>query len=466
MKISLVKKRNIKVNLTEKIPKNLQKAYLYIHKNLSQKGFDAYLVGGTVRDLLLNRKIHDLDIATNAQPNQIKKIFPNHIPVGEQFGTIMVLYRTSDDVIPVEVTTYRSESLYKDGRHPDKIVWGKSIEEDVLRRDFTVNGLYYNASSLEIIDYVDGMNDLGKKILRTIGDPRDRFTEDGLRPIRACRFAAVLNFKMNENMIPAIFDTHSVIKSVSWERIMDEIRKVQKSMNLDLFWKNMRETGIFHIFFQDIDPGSENYNIFLRMIKGFSKKDLEFTFASLLFLKKQTESLSEKEIKTYLKAKKLPMTTLNKVMVILRNPPDFLFRMLCRCEGNSLDTKAFFYRIWIKKYLTNVNLFDEKLVIRFYFSVREMYFKKMLKNCKNGLLQKQYSFESEMFFLYQIYREIKKKNEPYRLDEIEINGNDVKKFGFKGKIVGNILEKVKNYVIKYPAMNQKSKLLHYIEKHF
>src|SRR6266851_9914953 len=159
---------------------------------LEHAGFQAFLVGGCVRDILLQREPTDYDVATNAIPGQVLNLFPDGVGVGAQFGVILV----PRDGIKVEVATFRSDIGYADGRHPDRVVYANSPEEDVKRRDFTINGLLMRHRTGEVLDFVNGQADLRAKIIRAIGEPDRRFAEDKLRMLRAVRFAARFGYEI------------------------------------------------------------------------------------------------------------------------------------------------------------------------------------------------------------------------------------------------------------------------------
>ena len=159
---------------------------LQVSRRLREQGFQALFVGGCVRDLVLGREPADFDVATDATPDQVLALFPNSLAVGAQFGVVVVV----DGEHRVEVATFRSDVGYSDGRHPDRVAYARSAQEDVQRRDFTINGLLMNPESGEILDYVGGRADLKTGLIRAIGEPSRRFAEDKLRMMRAVRFAA------------------------------------------------------------------------------------------------------------------------------------------------------------------------------------------------------------------------------------------------------------------------------------
>ena len=188
---------------------------------LQQAGFAAFWVGGCVRDFLLGRAPQDFDIATDAKPEQVEKLFAKTIPVGKKFGVIIVV----ENGIQFQVATFRAEADYQDGRRPEKIEFANA-EADALRRDFTVNGLFYDPLTQKIHDWVGGEKDLRAKIIRTIGKPEERFGEDHLRLLRAVRFAAQLNFEIEARTFAAIQALASKIKIISAERVREELIKL------------------------------------------------------------------------------------------------------------------------------------------------------------------------------------------------------------------------------------------------
>ena len=202
-----------------------------IVRTLRERGFAAYFAGGCVRDLLLQREPADYDVATSATPQEVMRIFPKTYAVGAQFGVVLVpVLRDSEDgereSYSIEVATFRSDGAYSDGRHPDQVKFSKSAEMDVQRRDFTINGLLYDPESGDVLDYVDGRADLGRKVIRAIGNPHQRFAEDKLRMLRAVRFAARFGYTIEPQTFSAIKKLAAQIHQVSHERIRDEVLRM------------------------------------------------------------------------------------------------------------------------------------------------------------------------------------------------------------------------------------------------
>ncbi len=192
-----------------------------IAKTLNEAGHRVLFAGGCVRDSILKIEAKDIDIATSATPTQVQELFEKTLPIGAQFGVIMVLI----EKIPFEVATFRKDENYSDGRRPESVTFCDEVE-DAKRRDFTINGLFYNPLTDEILDYVNGLQDIKENLIRTIGNPYERFTEDKLRLLRAIRFSAKLQFKIEQKTLNVIHELANEIKVVSRERIREEIFKI------------------------------------------------------------------------------------------------------------------------------------------------------------------------------------------------------------------------------------------------
>jgi poly(A) polymerase len=205
-------------------------------RTLRDRGHQAYLCGGCVRDLLLHRQPADYDVTTDATPDQVMRIFPETYAVGAQFGVVLVPLPKTDEPAPdapassksnaIEVATFRSDVSYSDGRHPDAVRFSRDPREDVERRDFTINGLLMDPISGEVLDFVGGRADLDARLIRTIGEPRQRFTEDKLRMLRAVRFAARFDYQIDPATFTAIQHMARLIHQVSCERVRDELTKM------------------------------------------------------------------------------------------------------------------------------------------------------------------------------------------------------------------------------------------------
>lgn len=267
----------------------MMKKALHIVQTLTNHGHSAFLVGGCVRDLLLNREPKDYDITTAATPPQIQEIFPHTVAVGEQFGVIKV--NVGGDLI--DVATYRSETDYSDGRRPDTVRYETDPREDVLRRDFTVNGLLMGADR-QVVDYVGGLEDLKRKVIRAIGDPIHRFEEDSLRILRAVRFVCQLGFTVDSPTSLAACLLVPLLPRISMERIRDEFQKILESPEPELGLSMLKAIGALqHIIPEllDLDGVTQpakyhRYNVgeHVRQMMVHARKPLTFELALAILL--------------------------------------------------------------------------------------------------------------------------------------------------------------------------------------
>ena len=218
-----------------------------IVRTLRQHGYTAYFAGGCVRDRLLGIQAKDFDIATDARTAEVQKIFPQTIPVGAQFGVSLVVLAD----IPYEVATFRADGTYRDGRHPVAVRFSNA-REDALRRDFTINGMFFDPLTDAVIDYVGGQADLNKRIIRAIGDPAARFQEDHLRLIRAVRFAARLGFSIAPKTFAALQRLAPLLAEITGERIGEEIAKILTEGSAQPGMALLAESGLLEMILPEI----------------------------------------------------------------------------------------------------------------------------------------------------------------------------------------------------------------------
>ena len=218
---------------------------------LQEAGFEAYAVGGCIRDSLLGRTPNDWDITTSAKPMEVKALFSHTIDTGIQHGTVTILL----DREGFEVTTYRIDGEYEDGRHPKEVSFTGSLEEDLKRRDFTINALAYNETA-GLIDIFEGQKDLKDGIIRCVGNAEERFTEDALRMLRAIRFSAQLGYRIEENTLAAIHKLAGNLEKISAERIQTELLKLMVSPHPD-YLRTAYECGVTKVFFPEFDLAME-----------------------------------------------------------------------------------------------------------------------------------------------------------------------------------------------------------------
>lgn len=219
-----------------------------IVKRLVEAGHEAFFAGGCVRDMLLGRDPQDYDITTSARPEQVRQLFDNTVPVGEQFGVVLVVL----DDTHFEVATFRTEGDYLDGRRPSEVAYA-GAEEDVRRRDFTVNGLLYDPLHEQVTDYVGGRADLTAGVIRAIGPPRQRFAEDKLRLLRAVRLAANLDFEIESDTLAAVGAMAADIAVVSWERISEELLKLLTRPGAARGLQMLHDTGLLKAILPEVE---------------------------------------------------------------------------------------------------------------------------------------------------------------------------------------------------------------------
>jgi putative nucleotidyltransferase with HDIG domain len=280
-----------------------------IIQRLKKSGFDGFVVGGAVRDLLTGRPVDDWDFTTNAVPEETQKVFPGSF-YDNKFGTVGIpikkqetINKKQDEFEVYEVTTFRTEQGYSDKRRPDKVEWGESLEEDLSRRDFTINAMALkienkkqetgnNEIEVEIIDPFEGQKDLKNKLIRAVGDPNERFSEDALRMMRAIRLGAELGFGIENKTLEAIKKNKDLIKQISWERIRDEFLKIIASNFSADGVKLLHSTGLLAIILPELvkgvgvpQGGHHIYDVFthgLESLKFCPSRDLWVRLATLL----------------------------------------------------------------------------------------------------------------------------------------------------------------------------------------
>ena len=260
----------------------------------ADRGLQCWLVGGAVRDLLMRRPTGDFDIATDAHPEQVRRMYRHVIPTGVRHGTVTVLFEGR----PLEVTTFRTESGYHDGRRPDSVAFAPTIEQDLRRRDFTINGIAVEVTAGRIVDPFHGRDDLGRGLIRAIGDPAERFGEDGLRPLRACRIAAQLGFRIDPATGAAIAGSLDTVRRVAAERIGAEIERIVLAPRPSVGLRLMEETGLLALLVPELHrcvgveqrqppgrgPGEPEFDVFTHSLAACdaSDHDLVLRWAGLL----------------------------------------------------------------------------------------------------------------------------------------------------------------------------------------
>lgn len=370
----------------------------YIIETLQKNGYEAFAVGGCVRDMLNGDTPHDFDITTSAEPETVMSLFEKTVPTGIKHGTVTVIING----VPNEVTTYRTDGEYRDHRRPDSVIFVKSLREDLARRDFTVNAMAYNKVD-GLKDFFGGREDIENRILRAVGEPGRRFYEDALRIMRLFRFSSVLGFDIEENTLKAALEYAPTLKSVSAERIYSELLKTLCGKNPAAL-KPLTDIGGLGFLGVNTSPdygilpllGSADTKLFAFLFSGGAEVSPAFDF---LKVPNKTK-----------KAAQDMLTFLN--MPFPKTKPE-IKEML---------------------YLTSPSSAEN------YFDYRSAYG----KDCAAAR---------------DMLTEIIKNGEPYRISDLKIGGKDLKKCGISGRAIGETLEKLRRSVLKNPALNTRSELI-------
>lgn len=453
-----------------KIPKELKQMNT-IFKNA---GYEAYLVGGAVRDVILKKEASDWDLATNAHPEDVKRLFKKVIPTGIAHGTVTVLFMNKE----IEVTTYRADQGYSDGRHPDKITYAKTIEDDLSRRDFTMNAIAANLNNGKLVDPFKGKKDIKKKIIRTVGNPKDRFLEDGLRPIRALRFASQLSFCIEKDTYKAIFEKEikDKIKSISIERFRDEFEKILKSEKPSIGLKLMEETGVLNLFIPELaecknitqadSRGFHQFDILDHNIyacDGAPKNKLNVRLAALFHDIGKKDTRTESFIENPNSAEKLLVIHFLKHELksekITRN---ILFRL--KFPNSIIDNVCHLVKEHMFYYQSNwtdaavrrfiVKIGAENFEDLFDLRIADIYGMNNQKVLSNSETIKNLNELTERI------NKVNKENTALSLKDLKINGNDLIALGVKpGKKIGIILNQLFQTVLDDPTQNNKEKLI-------
>lgn len=276
---------------------------LPVMQQLVDAGYEAYFVGGSVRDMLLHKPISDIDIATSATPQEVKEIFPHTVDVGIEHGTVMVIYHKEG----YEVTTFRTEEGYEDFRHPDKVTFVRSLEEDLKRRDFTINALAIGIDD-QLMDFFDGIGDLERQCIRCVGDAKERFNEDALRMFRAVRFVGQLGFQVEEETKNAISLLKMNLSKVAVERMKVEFEKMIQSSYRNEAMQLFVETGLYQAC-----PLFDGKGEILLKLAEFPIKEMSVLQAWILFVDEL--KLSDKEVTPLLKSWKSSNEQIRDVLV-------------------------------------------------------------------------------------------------------------------------------------------------------
>lgn len=411
---------DIRINLPDDVRR--------IIKTIEDNGYEAYAVGGCVRDSILGRNPDDWDITTSARPEQIKSFFKKTIDTGIKHGTVTVMMNHTG----YEVTTYRIDGEYKDGRHPESVEFSAKLVDDLKRRDFTINAMAYNESN-GFVDEFNGIEDLNNHVIRCVGNPIERFSEDALRMMRAIRFSAQLGFDIDSKTYAAIVELAPAIRQVSMERVQVELAKTIMSDN-PFYVKQYEQTGLLRenlSYMDEILSGKLVKNA-MAMLK-YAPKSTVLRYAALF-------NMGEPDrVKAELKALKLDNYTVDTVTKLVAYSKDTI-------EENEPAVREAVHKYG--KELLALMFENEEARI----------------NTKEEIVG--ISLSSQRLHLNRIkkmYEDIISRGDCISVKDLDITGNDLMEYGLSGVQIGKTLNELLHIVIENPKLNEKSTLLAMIE---
>ncbi len=441
---------DIKIN----VPFPAQKAIDILESN----GFEAYCVGGCVRDSLLGNDPADWDICTSCKPDKIKNLFSNYntIDTGLKHGTVTVII----DGMHIEITTYRKDVSYLNHRHPQSVEYVTSLKDDLSRRDFTINSLAFN-KKVGLVDIFGGLNDIKQRSIKCVGDPYIRFEEDALRILRAVRFASTLGFYIDHNTKLALFEQIKLLDFISYERIRDELLKLLSGKNVLSVLLEYKEV-IFYIIPEiykcDLTPQNTPhhcYNVYEHIAHSVSNIEPSPRLRMIMLLhdigKPDTLKTDEHGISHF----KTHQSVGEKMAE----------RILTRLKFSNKDTK---YICALISQHDNRFPAEDKSVKKFLSKYGKTFFRDYIKvRTADILAQSNYMREEKLRVISNIKsigEKIINSDFPLTLKELDINGNDLIEIGFSGNRIGKILNEMLNLVIDGKLQNNKGDLENFAQK--
>ena len=442
-----------------KLPKHVK----YIIETLEQNGYEAYAVGGCVRDSILGREPNDWDITTSADPYEVKKLFSHTIDTGLQHGTVTIML----EHVGYEVTTYRIDGDYEDSRHPKEVTFTKSLEEDLKRRDFTVNAMAYNDRD-GLIDLFQGMDDIQKKVIRCVGNAEERFTEDALRIMRAVRFSAQFGYEIELETKKAIVKLAPNLKNISAERIREELIKLLVSDHPD-YIRIAYETGITAQILPELDVCMETkqntphhkYTVGEHIIHSLTyvPGDKVLRLAMLMHdIGKPYCITTDEAGRDHFKGhaeKSAEMAAV--IMHRLKFDNDTLNRVkrLAKYHDWAISLSPPIKKATVRSMISRIgeDLFPDLFTIGDADLLAQSDYFKAEKEEKQQLLK-------------EMYREIIEQGDCLSIKNLAVSGNDLIEHGMKpGKELGQVLQKMLEDVLKHPSSNNKEYLLNHLNKY-
>ncbi len=430
-----------------KIPKDVQQVLNILKKN----GFQAYVVGGCVRDSVMGRTPLDWDVTTNAMPDEIKKAFASFktVDTGIQHGTVLIISGET----PVETTTFRIDGSYSDNRHPDSVKFTPSLKEDLARRDFTINAMAYNEEE-GIIDCFGGIDDIKNKVIRCVGDPDKRFNEDALRILRAIRFSSVLGFGIEKETQESVIKNKNLLSNIAVERIDTELTKLLCGDNVfDVLTKYGSVIGVFipelTLQFNFRQLGKKHgYDIWTHTAHTVANIENDPILRLTMLLhdtgKPATHALNEKGESTFRNHAAVGGLIAENILRRLKFSKNYINTVSYLVSIHDKEVPE--TRTQVKEYLRD---FGEENFLRLM---------KIRKADKSALAEGFRDINDKLIFAYNTFDEIINSDEPYTLNQLAVNGKDIKKYA-SDREIGEILSYLLDCVIKDPSKNNREDLI-------
>ena len=436
-----------------------------IIKRFGEANFQIYLVGGIVRDHLLAIENTDYDFTTNALPEEVQKLFPKSFPASAKHGTIVV---QDEKGIHYEITTFRKDGPYLDHRRPERVTFTTELAKDLSRRDFTINALVYDFKTQTILDYHHGIRDLKKQIIRTIGDANERFNEDALRMLRACRFCAKLDFNLSEETRLAIEENRHLINNISQERIRDELSKIICSPNPSKGMELLRKTKLLEIILPEIQNTYgvkqnkfHEFDVYHHSLKVLENIKNSRTLRLAALLHDVAKPLTKQQIAehgepTFYKHEIIGSRIAKKVLGRLKLPKKEI-----ELVSHLIRHHMFYYqKVWndstVKRFIKKVG--KDNLPLLFELRKADRLGKGKVKQTESN---------EDLEELAARIAAIVEKNECLDLKDLKISGIDLmKRANLKpGPLIGKTLNYLLELVLHNPELNKKEVLISYAEKY-
>lgn len=416
--------------MKKKVEIKMPKGAEFIIRSLEKSGFEAYIVGGCVRDAVLGREPEDWDITTSARPEEVKSIFRTTVDTGIEHGTVTVLLpkdETGEEVRSFELTTFRIDGEYEDSRHPKRVSFTSSLTEDLARRDFTINAMAYHMD-IGLIDPFSGMIDLENKTLRAVGKAEERFKEDALRMMRGIRFSAQLNFSLEEDCFMGMRKLKENLGKVSKERIAVELWKLLASEHPE-------------------------------------KVEMLFSTGLSPYITRDFPKIGEAGIPILIP--EAPKEKILRFGLFLRNVPIYAVKILreLKLDRMTIDGASRFAKLFSENEVENPYALRKRIASDGMKMTRDFY------AMQEAILKKKENSESDRIYLAVLQervewlKEIEKRRDCVSFSEMQLGGKDLISLGVSpGKALGELLHYAFDYVLHYPSENDKEKLISYLRK--